>query len=110
MSKKPEKFYAVRNKRGMGGFVHTKPKRRKQDDRFEPGTFYAVVFFPKITGIGNARLWKHKLVETLSCTPQAAIAKFMDRGVKGKGETWENYRRAGWKVRRVQVSDLGPAR
>ena len=104
------KFYPIRNKRGMGGYITTKPKRQKQDRRFSPGAFYVVAFFPKLTGIGKARLWKHTLVETLSCSREAAIAKFMDRGISDKFETWENYRRAGWKVRRIRVSDLGPAR
>ena len=94
-------------KDGIGGVMKGKMKYRKQDKKFEPGNFYAVVFFPRIDGLQPASAsWG--VIETLSNSPETAIAKFMDR--LAGGETWETYAKAGHKVRRVQVSDLGPAR
>lgn len=98
------KFYELVHPGGPSGVVLKKPRMKKQAKHFKSGEFYAAVFFPKITGIGDALLgWR--LMETLSHTPEAAKAKYMDRIVKS--ETWETYEDAGWKIRKVKVSDLG---
>lgn len=68
---------------------------------------YAVVFFPRITGIGEATLGFPTVWETLSQTSEAAIAKFLDR--IAKGQTWETYADAGHKVRKVRIDDMGDA-
>jgi hypothetical protein len=102
------KWYAINPKKcGMGGIVNVKPLPRKQDKRFVSGEMYAVVFFPKINGIGNAQWWMDS-TETLSRSPEAAISKFMDR-IK-LGEKWETYQKAGHRVRKVRIVDLGDAR
>lgn len=105
------KFYVIRNKRGVGGVSLTKPSPVKQASRFAPECFYAVVFFPKIKGIGGPVLYKGTVAETISITKKAAIAKFMDRGnidkPKPKREIWSTYVAAGWKVRRIRITDLG---
>lgn len=99
------KFYQLVHPGGPGGFMMKKPRIRKQDKRFKSAEFYAVVFFPKITGIGKASASWPKTINSLSNSPQAAIAKFLD-GIK-KGETWETYEDAGHRVRRVKIMDLG---
>ena len=101
------KFYELVHPGGPRGYVLKKPRRQKQDKKFEPGTFYAVIFFPKITGIGKASANWPRVMETLSQSPEAAISKFMD-GIK-QGETWETYQDAGHRVRQVKISDLGDA-
>lgn len=97
------KFYELVHPGGPGGLVLRKPRMRKQAKRFKAVEFYAAVFFPKITGIGNAHGWH--LIDTLSQTPEAAKAKYLD-GIC-KGETWATYEDAGWKIRKVKISDLG---
>lgn len=102
------KYYALIHPGAPRGFLFKKPRvRKKQQKRFESGFFYAVIFFPKITGIGNASANFPRTTETLSQSPEAAISKFMD-GIK-QGETWETYHDAGHRVRKVKVTDLGDA-
>lgn len=96
------------DKHGVGGIITVEPKPREQDLTFRPNEFHAVVFFPKIEGIGPAEVRKHTLVETLSNSPEAAISKFMDN--IREGATWEQYVEAGWKVRKILVSDGGPGK
>lgn len=103
---KERKIYGLDPKKhGIGGALLTKPTRRKQDRRAKPLDGYAVVFFPKINGIGPASIWHSSSVETISQTPATAIAKHMD-GIL-KGETWATYQRAGWRVRKIRITDLG---
>lgn len=105
--KKP-KFYSLDSKRhGVGGVITTKPRRRAQDKRAKAESYFAVVFFPKIEGIGRARLSYHRVLSTLSGSAEAAKMKFMD-GI-ARGEKWETYARAGHRVRRIKLSDLGDA-
>lgn len=102
-------YHVLHDPCGIGGvFVNENPRRQRQATEFEPREFYACVFFPKYTNLGPAAPLKHTLVETLSTSREAAIIKFMDRGITG--ETWKQYQNAGWKVRKIKVSDLGPAR
>lgn len=107
--KKEPMWYALNAKKvGIGGVVSKRPKRRKQDKEFRPGVMYAVVFFPKITVIGDARWQGIRSCHTLSETPEGAILKFME-GI-AKTETWESYKKAGHRVRKIRISDLGDAR
>ena len=111
MAKKtrPYKFYALVHPGGpRGGVIATAKRpmrRRKQDRRAKAFDGYAVIFFPKITNLGKARI-SQMVWNTLAQTPEAAISKFMD-GMKG--ETWETYHDAGHRVRKVRLSDLGDA-
>jgi hypothetical protein len=102
----PEDFYQLVHPGGPVGVVKEKPNMKEQDSEFEPAVFYAVVFFPKIDSLGPATFYQTK-IHTLSQSPEAAKMKFMD-GIL-KGETWETYEDAGWRVRKVQISDLGDA-
>jgi hypothetical protein len=101
----PKKFYELVHPGGMRGLLLKKPRMRKQDSKFKPGEFYAVVFFPKITRIGSATAAWPSTIETLARSPEAAIVKFMDR-IK-QGESWETYHDAGHRGRRVKITDLG---
>ena len=101
------KFWELIHPGGIRGVVLEKPEMQEQDAEFEPGEFYAAVFFPKITGIGKASALWPRTVDTLSNSPKAAKVKYLD-GIK-KGETWETYADAGWRIRKVRVIDLGDA-
>lgn len=92
---------------GPKGLVSFKPKMRKQDKRALPSEFYAVVFFPKITGIGKASVDFYGISRTISNSPEAAKSKFMD-GIR-KGEKWATYAKAGHCVRKLKISDMGDA-
>lgn len=100
-------YYRLVHPGGPGGLMLEKPGLREQDAEFEPGEFYAVVFFPKIGGLGPASAHFPSTITTLSNSPEAAIVKFMD-GIL-QGETWETYHDAGHRVRKVRVTDLGDA-
>ena len=89
---------------GMRGLLSGRPRAQKQDHRAIAFEGYAVVFFPKITGIGKSKLYFYCL-ETLSNTPEAAKTKFMDR--IAPGEKWETYANAGHRVRRIKATDQG---
>lgn len=100
------KIYTLDHKKhGIGGVTYRKPKRKKQDRRAKPSEMYAVIFFPKIEGIGAASVDFFGLRDTLSATPAAAKVRFMDR--IHKDCTWAQYARAGHRVRKVKVIDLG---
>jgi hypothetical protein len=107
MSKSKHKFWELRHPGALRGVLPEEPAFREQDATAEPVEHYAVVFFPKITGIGHADLRWPSVLETLSRTPDAAICKFLDRLVHGK--KWETYHDAGHRVRRVLITDLGDA-
>ncbi len=93
-------------KHGIGGAVPAPLRYRKQDRRAIGDTGYAVVFFPRIHGIGKAALHMY-LRETLSHSPEAAVSKFMDR--IARSETWKTYYTAGHRVRKIKLVDLGDA-
>jgi hypothetical protein len=93
-------------KHGIGGVIKAPLRYRKQDKRATGDTAYAVVFFPRIKGIGRAHVDMY-IRETLSRSPEAAISRFMDR--IARSETWKTYYRAGHKVRKIKLSDLGDA-
>ena len=105
---KPAKIHWLRRSkyRRWNGAATRKPEPRKQDRRAKPGTFYVVVFFPRIHGIPSAEICHHNL-GTLAASKAAAISKFMDQ--IAQGEKWANYQRAGHRVRRVRITDLGDA-
>lgn len=95
-------------KHGVGGFLKgTKIRDRKQDRRAIPGEGYAVIFFPRIHGIGKAAVHTFGLDKSLSRSPEAAISKFMDS--IARSETWKSLSRAGHRVRKVRIVDLGDA-
>lgn len=108
------KFYELIHPGGPGGLFKEegqdgkklRMKRQKQDKEFKTYEGYMVVFFPKITGIGPAHIFNTD-VHTLSNSPEAAKAKYMDRITKG--EIWETYADAGWRIRKIRISDLGDA-
>lgn len=102
------KFWELDAKRdGVGGATYTKPKRRKQDRRAKSCEGYAVIFFPKITGLWRARVDMMSLAETFSQSPNAAKVKFLDSIAKGC--TWAEYARAGHRIRKVRITDMGDA-
>lgn len=106
--KKPLRFYELHpDGGGPRGLVTFKPKRRKQDRRAKPIEMFAVIFFPKISGIGKATMYFYAVDGTLAQSPEAARVKFMDR-IK-QGEKWETYAEAGNRIRRVRLIDLGDA-
>ena len=99
------KYFELIHPGAPRGIVTRKPRLKKQDKRFKPGEFYAVVFFPKITGLGPATAKFPSLMETLAQSPEAAITKFLDK--IAQSQTWETYYDAGHRVRKVKVMDLG---
>lgn len=103
-------LWGIHDPKGIGGVVRSKyrPKLRKQDKEFEAIDLYAVVFFPRLDHLGPATPYFHDLNNKLAQTPEAAIAKFMDG--MAPGQNWEDYKRAGHKVRKIRISDGGPAR
>jgi hypothetical protein len=107
-SKRKFRFWELHPDGGaVKGIIQKEPKMRKQDKKFRPGEFYAVVFFPKITLIGKAGAHFHEVSNTISQSPDAAKTRFMD-GIK-QGEKWETYVKAGHRIRKVRVVDLGDA-
>ena len=105
---KDTKFYALIHPGGPGGLVAGKPRmKKKQDRRAKSLEAYVAVFFPKITGIGPATVWGHNVADRAAQTPEAAKVKYLD-GL-AKGETWETYADAGWRIRRIKIVDLGDA-
>ncbi len=102
------KFYELIHPGGYKGYLTRKPRMKKrQDRRAKSLEAYVAVFFPKITGIGPATVWRHNVSERMGQTPEAAKMKYMD-GIC-KGETWETYEDAGWRIRRIKIVDLGDA-
>jgi len=98
-------------KHGIGGLIKGFIKEREQDAVAEPWEGYVVAFFPKIEGIGSARVSYAGPPHTLAQTPEAAISKFMD-GVCSTGpgsSDWAGYHDAGHRVRKVRIIDLGDA-
>ena len=110
MAKSKKLSFLDPKKHGMAGAVLGKLKYRKQDRRFKPEEFFAVVFFPKVKGIGPARIYKHGITETLSHSKATAIAKYDDAhpSVRAK-RSWKDSHAAGHMVRRIKIVDLGPA-
>ena len=103
--RKHNKFYKLIHPGAPYGLLLRKPRARKQARRAKSAEMFAVIFFPKITGIMNAQVGFYNL--RLSQTPEAARVKFMD-DIK-KGEKWATYADAGHRVRRVRIIDLGDA-
>jgi hypothetical protein len=107
-AKREPKFYPLSHKKhGVGGITLTKPAPRKQDRRARPGEYYSVVFFPKFKGLWPAAIHHYDVNGTISQSPEAARIKFMDR--IAKGETWAKYSKAGWRIRKIKIVDLGDA-
>lgn len=105
---KQRKMYQLNQKKhGVGGVTFTNPKPRKQDRRAISSEGYAVIFFPKVYGIGKADVDMFGLDRSLSSSPEAARVKFLD-GL-AKGERWSSYEKAGHRVRKVRIMDMGDA-
>ena len=104
---KEQTFYELIHPGGPGGIVTRKPRRRIQDKRAKSVEGYAVVFFPKITGIGKAHIGWGGIPRALAQTPEAAIVKFMD-GI-ARNEKWPTYQHAGHRVRKIKILDMGDA-
>ena len=104
-----KKKYSVldHKKHGVGGLIKGALRERKQDKKAKSTEMYAVVFFPKIHGIGKANMGFFSIARSIANSPEAAIAKFMDE-IK-RGEKWETYHDAGHRVRRVKIMDMGDA-
>lgn len=99
-------YYALNPKvLGVMGIVKGEPVLREQDEQAIAEEFFAVVFFPRLELLGPARVNFFGL--HLSQSREAAIVKFLDS--MALEQTWEEYERAGHKVRRVRVTDLGDA-
>ena len=90
-------------KHGVGGLVKGRLRERKQDRRAKPLEMYAVAWFPKYTRLGPARLTHWQAIPSMAHTPELAIAKFLD----GTPNKWDSLYEAGWRVRRVKLSDIG---
>lgn len=104
------KFYVLVHPGAPGGVTYNPPKPQAQDRRAKSAEMYVVAFFPKIK-LGGKR-WRaeigfYNLRESLSQTPETAIAKYMDH--IAKGEKWETYAHAGHRVRKIRIVDLGDA-
>lgn len=107
VSRKCEWSALDQKKHGIGGVINGPIKERKQDRRALPAEGYIVVFFPRIKGIGKARVDCFGFDYSWSASPEAALSKFMDR--IHRSDKWEQYYLAGHRVRKVRVIDLGDA-
>ena len=101
------RFWKLHHPGAPTGIVREEPVFQEQDAKASSAEGYAVVFFPKITGLGKATLDFPGVARTLSQTPEAAISKFMD-AIKS-GQKWSTYHDAGHRVRRLRFTDLGDA-
>ena len=95
----------------VAGLSPTRLKRRKEDRRAAPWEGYAVIFFPQYNIGIKASVGFSSTEETLSQTAEAARVKFADRigGKDHPDKKWKGYHKAGHRVRRVRIIDLGPA-
>jgi len=95
----------------VAGLSPTKLKRRKEDRRASPWEGYAVIFFPQYNIGWKASVGFQGLSETLSQTPEAARIRFADNigGNDHPDKKWKDFHKAGHRVRRVRIIDLGPA-
>lgn len=102
---KRTRFYSLDHKKhGVGGVSTVKPTKRKQDRRALSSVRYAMVFFPKVHGIGVATLgWDTPLVHRRETAPVV----FMDGIGVREGETLKQYEDAGWRLRKIKIVDLG---
>lgn len=106
--KKPGKLHMLdRKKHGIGGATYKFPAPRKQDKRAKSEEYYVVAFFPKFQFGMKASIGFFDLRSTISASPDAAVVRFMD-GIR-QGEKWSDYAKAGHRVRKVRVVDLGDA-
>lgn len=98
-------------KHGVGGLIHLKPTPRTEDRRAKSWEGYAVIFFPQYKIGWKAQVGFNETEETLSQTAEAARIKYADRigGAEKPDKKWKDYHRAGHRVRRVRIIDLGPA-
>ena len=102
------KFYELVHPGGWKGLLTRKPRMKKrQDRRAKSLEAYVAVFFPKITGLGPAGIQHYDIANRIARTPEAAKVKYLDGIIKG--EKWETYADAGWKIRKVKIIDLGDA-
>lgn len=101
------KLYALDvKKHGVGGLLRHPPRYRKQDKRAKSFECFAVVFFPRVRGLWRAAIYQD-VFDKLAQTPAAARAKFLD-GLAPL-QSWRQYHRAGHRIRRIKITDLGDA-
>lgn len=98
-------------KHGVAGLSPHTPKRRKEDRRAAPWEGYAVIFFPQYEIGQKAAVGFYGTAATLSQTAEAARVKFADSigGKESPDKKWAEYHKAGHRVRRIKIVDLGPA-
>lgn len=77
---------------------------KKQDKKFPTETMYAVVFFAKVVGPGT-RIYPHGMIETCAHTASKAKHLFLGR----TSDNWRRLKGSGWQVRKIRITDLGPA-
>lgn len=106
-----KKWYELDPKKhGVAGLQPHMPKPRKEDRRATSWEGYAVIFFPQYQIRMKADVGFRNTNETLSQTPEAARVKFADciGGPDSPDKKWLTYHKAGHRVRRIRVTDLGP--
>lgn len=113
-SKSKRKWYTLDPKKhGVGGLTLKNPgmKPRKEDKKAKAWEGYAVVFFPQYELGFKASIGFHDTNRTLSQTAEAARVKYSDHigGNESPDEKWKTYHKAGHRVRKVRIIDLGPA-
>lgn len=98
-------------KHGISGLSPYMPKPRKQDRRAKAWEGYSVVFFPQYRLGWKAHIGYHDTLQHMSQTPEAARVRFADKigGDKSPAQKWKNYYRAGHRVRKIKIIDMGPA-
>jgi hypothetical protein len=85
----------------------SQPARKTK--RAKPLEGYVVAFFmrPEV-GKQEPIILSHVIRETLSTTPQMARLKWCDNVHQGQRE-WKKYQRAGHRIRKIRITDLGDA-
>jgi len=81
----------------------------RKTKRAKPLEGYVVAFFmlPEV-GKREPLILPHTVRETLSTTPQMARLKWCDN-VHGGTKSWRSYARAGHRIRKIKIIDLGDA-
>lgn len=107
-----KKWYELDPKKhGVAGIQPYMPKPRKEDRRARSWEGYAVIFFPQYDIGFKAIVGFHDTDSTISQTPEAARVRFADSigGKDSPDKKWATYYKAGHRVRRIKIIDLGPA-
>ena len=83
------------------------PKQSKRAARARPVEAYCAIFMPVDHRWKDLRIRHYDMLCTLSFSPAVAKARFLDR--LPPGEKWIGYARAGWRIRRIAIKDMGGA-